>query len=165
MSVWPAQLEYLGHIISTQGIEVDGTKIEAMQNWSPSESLKEVRGFLGPIGYHRWFVKGYGNIARPLTNQLKKDGLKWSLEAEQAFRQMKLAMSFILVLALLDFNKPFILEIDASSHGLGDVLMQDLLPISCFSHALPPWAHQKSVYERELMAIVFIVQKWHHYLP
>ena len=68
------------------------------------------------------------------------------------------------VLALPDFTKPFILKIDASSLGLVTVLMQDHQPIAFFSHRLSTKARHKSVYERELMAIVFVVHKWIHYL-
>lgn len=61
---------------------------------------------------------GYDEIARALTDQLKKDGFGWFLAAEQAFVHLKTAMNFVPVLALPDFNKPFILESDTSGHGL-----------------------------------------------
>lgn len=68
------------------------------------------------------------------------------------------------VLALLDFGKPFVVELDVLGQGLGMVLMQDHKPITYFSHALNQLGRKKYVYERELMAIVFAVQKWRHYL-
>ena len=78
-------------------------------------------------------MKGYGQIAAPLTALLKKDSCIWTPEATQAFQQLKDAISCLPMSALLDFTKPFTMECDASGHGIGAVLMQEHQPIAFHS--------------------------------
>ncbi|KAJ9559068.1 hypothetical protein OSB04_013682 [Centaurea solstitialis] len=150
--------------LMNKGVEVDDTKIQAIRDWKIPSNVTELRGFLGLSGYYRRFIQGYGEIAAPLTELLKKNQFAWSDEAQGAFEELKVRLSNAPVLRLPNFTEEFVIETDASGFGLGAVLMQNDQPVAYFSQALGLRAKQKSVYEKELMAIVFAVKKWRPYL-
>ena len=123
-------MEYLGHIVSHEGVKVDPSKIKSIKQWKIPTSIKNLRGFLGLTGYYHKFVKNYRRIAAPLTTLLKRDAFSWTLEATKAFEHLKEEMCQAPALATPDFKITFIVEIDASGNGIGAVLMQDERPIS-----------------------------------
>ncbi|GAU27517.1 hypothetical protein TSUD_147110 [Trifolium subterraneum] len=159
-----SRVEYLGHVITKEGVSTDPNKIQVVSSWPLPSSVKQLRGFLGLAGYYRRFVKDFGKIAKPLNDMLKKYAFHWSIEATQAFTELKHALTSTPVLALPNFNQPFILETNASGKGIGAVLMQNKHPIAYISKALGPKQQAMSVYERELLAIVYAIQKWSTYL-
>ncbi|KAA0057628.1 transposon Tf2-1 polyprotein isoform X1 [Cucumis melo var. makuwa] len=132
MQFCSAQMEYLGHIISGEGVEVDPEKIKSITKWPKPMNIKEVRGFLGLTGYYRRFVQNYGAIAAPLTQLLKKGGTLL----------LKLWMHSI------DLRR--------------QLLIQARRPIAYYSHALPLGDRAWPVYERELMVVGYPTQyqKW-----
>jgi hypothetical protein len=158
-----SEVEYLGHLVGKDGVRVDSKKIEAMQDWPHPKTLKSLHGFLGLTGYYSKFVKNYGKIATPLTSLLKKNSFTWTPAVAQAFQTLKMAMCTTLVLALPNFTKTFVLECDASGKGISVVLMQEGRPLA-FTSKLSERNLGKPIYEKEMLAIMHVVDLWHPYL-
>ena len=158
------QVEYLGHIVSNRGVEPVASKISVIQQWPPPRTTKALRSFLGLAGFYRRFIRGYATIAAPLVKATTSDPLQWTSITQNAFDQLKEALSTAPVLSLLDFTKPFTLETDASGVGMGAVLSQQGHPLAFFSKPFTPKLLRSSTYVRELCAITTAVKKWRQYL-
>lgn len=152
------EVNYLGHILSTEGVSTDHSKVQDILQWPSPDSVTKFRGFLGLTGYYRRFVRNYGSICRPLYDVLKRDKFQWEEQQEQAFNKLKIVMTSCPILALPNFSKPFTIEADAYGIGLGAVLMQVGRPLAYYSKAISPTALGKSVYEKEAL------KKWRHYI-
>lgn len=159
------QLEYLGHVISGEGVAIDPAKIQAVQQRPAPTDTKQLRSFLGLDGYYRKFIRHYGIISKPLTDLLKKHTqFLWTPQLQQCFDTLKEALVIAPVLALPNFAKEFTVETDASGTGIGAVLMQQGHPIAYLSKALSKKSQALSTYEKECLAIILAVDKWKQYL-
>lgn len=98
-------------------------KFKVVVDWPTPTTIKQLRSFLGLAGYYRRFIKGYGQIIKPLMNLLKKNAFKWHEETAVTFKKMKQILVLTLVLSLPDFNKEFVVETDACRKGIGVVLL------------------------------------------
>jgi hypothetical protein len=112
------EVDYLGHIISQQGVKADPGKIQALVDWPFPSNIKSLRGLLGLIGYYKKFIKGYGSIAAPLISMLKKNAFTLDEATKGVFFNLKDAISHSPILALPNFTQPFFIECDASGVGI-----------------------------------------------
>ena len=159
------RVAFLGYVVTSQGIEVDPAKIEAIENWPQPKTVTQVRSFLGLAGFYRRFVKDFGSIAAPLNELTKKDvPFVWGDAQQQAFVILKDKLTHAPLLQLPDFTKTFELECDASGIGLGGVLLQEGKPVAYFSEKLSGASLNYSTYDKELYALVRTLETWQHYL-
>ena len=167
--VW-REVEYLGHIITPQGLQANPRLVAAVQEFPIPQSLQEVRRFLGLSSYYRRFIPRFAKVAQPL-HQLTRKGAEfvWSNECHSAFETLKQQLTSAPVLAYPAFDKPFTLETDASIQGLGAVLSQEqedgkLHPVAYASHALSSPECNYSITELETLAVVWAISHFHTYL-
>ncbi|XP_057870539.1 uncharacterized mitochondrial protein AtMg00860-like [Cryptomeria japonica] len=121
---------YLGHVISVDGVKVHEEKIQAIRDWPCPRNITELRGFLYLCAYYGRFVRGFSQLAAPLTYLTKRGAFRWIEQAQGVFDRLKEVMSTCLVLALPNFSQPFVLECDASDVSIGVALMQNKHPIT-----------------------------------
>lgn len=114
------QLTYLGHIVSVQGVATNPSKIKTVKEWPQPQNVKDLRSFLGMVGYYRKFVPQFGLLSKPLTDLLRKGTVfVWTSATEASFQALKKALMTAPMLVMPNFSLPFIIETDASSKGLG----------------------------------------------
>nr|KYP53687.1 Retrovirus-related Pol polyprotein from transposon 297 family [Cajanus cajan] len=130
-----SKIEYLGHVISTQGVSVDPTKVMNVMEWPVPRNVRGVRGFIGLNGYYYKFIRDHRKVARPLIDLTKKDGFRWNEQAQKAFDELKKRVTTAPILVLPNFDKEFELECDASGMGIRAIIMQERRLVTYFSKA------------------------------
>ena len=159
------QINFLGHVISAQGIMVDPQKIEAISNWGAPTNQTEVRSFLGLAGYYRKFIRNFSLIASSLHKLLKKNvRFEWSKECQKSMDKLKKRLTTAPILTLSDDSSDYVIYSDASLRGMGCVLMQNGWVISYLSRQLKPHERNYPTHDLELAAVVFALKAWRHYL-
>jgi len=164
------EIELLGHLVSAEGVKVDPKKIEKIQNIPIPTNVTEVRSFLGLAGYYRRFIYNFAGIATPLhTATSVKRKFAWDEEMDQSFQKLKKAMTSPPVLAYPDFEKPFIVETDASKVGVSAVLTQknekgEVHPVQFTSRTMTPTERNYSACDRETLAVIFGLRQYRVYL-
>ncbi|CAJ0945012.1 unnamed protein product [Ranitomeya imitator] len=164
-------LPFLGYIISAQGLAMDPAKLQAVMDWQEPHSLKAVQRFMGFINYYRQFIPHFSTLVAPLVALTKKGANPklWSEEVSKAFLSIKSHFASAPILHRPDVDKPFILEVDASSVGAGAVLFQKDAqgrkhPCFFFSKTFTPAERNYSIGDRELLAMKLAFSEWRHLL-
>ena len=115
---WLKEIQFLGHIISEEGIRVDPSKIQDIVNWKRPTKVTEIHSFLGFAGYYRRFVQDFSRIAGPLSRLTqKKVKFEWTDKVEKSFQELKKRLTTAPVLTLPDGKEDFAVYTDASKEG------------------------------------------------
>lgn len=164
------EVKYLGYIISKDGIKVDPEKVDAVVKIASPTNISQLRSFIGLVNFYARFVPNISTVLSPLYKLLKK-GIRWNwnTECELSFNKIKAILCSTEVLAHYDPTKKLILTCDASPVGIGGVLTQVGAdgcerPVSYISRTLSPAEQNYSQIDREALAIVFSLQKFHQYV-
>ena len=169
------RLRHLGHVVSEAGVAPDEEKVSAVKEWATPRTETDLRAFLGTAGYYRRFIKNFSKIAAPLTSLLggsKEEGKnkrkrnpihhRWGGDQDEAFNKLKQALTEAPILGYPDFEKPYIVETDASFHGLGAVLSQvqdgQRVVIAYASRGLRQ--HERNMQNYSSMKLEFLALHW-----
>jgi hypothetical protein len=162
---WLTEVQFLGHVVSSEGISVDPSKVREVLDWKPPRTVHQVRSFLSLAGYYSRFILNFSKIAKPITYLLKKEEkFVWNAERDEAFQTLKKLLTTSHVLAQSDITKSFDVYYDTSGTGLGCVLMQEGRVIVYSSHQLRPHEEHYPTHDLELAAVVHALCSWRHYL-
>ena len=162
---WLKKIQFLGHIISDEGIRVDPSKIQDIVNWKRPTTVTEIRSFLSLTGYYRRFVQDFSRIAGPLSRLTqKKLKFEWTDKVKKSFQELKKRLTTAPVLTLPDGKEGFTVYTDASKEGLGCVLMQHGTVVAYAARKLKPHEVNYPTHDQELAAVVFALKKLRHYL-
>lgn len=163
------RVEFLGHVVSDQGIHPDEKKVDRLKRFPRPENETQLLSFLGLGGYYRRFIKDFALIASPLHTLAAAKEWKWTDEHEQAFVKLKESLAKDAVQVHPDYKKPFIVDCDASDIGMGAILSQKqddksekivVLDSRKFSKAEAKW----HIREKEALAIIWGLEKFKPYI-
>lgn len=160
------ETEYLGHILTPEGIKPNDKKIAVIKNVNIPKTKKEIKSFLGLTGYYRKFIRDYAKVAQPLTKCLKKDSKICINDSryKEAFGKLKSLITEHPILKYPNFSKKFTLTTDASQFALGAVLSQEGHPLCYASRTLNEHEIRYSTIEKELLAIIWACKYFRPYL-
>ena len=166
-----SRMEFLGHQVGGDVITPSRDNLEKVRNTPRPTTKKQVRSFLGLVGYYRDHIPAFAEISAPLTDLLKKgkaEHIQWSEAQERAYSLLKEYLLQEPVLKLPDLSKPFVLRTDASGVGVAAVLLQEndgkLYPVGYASKKLNLTEARYPIIEKECLAVVWGIKRFKLYL-
>ena len=159
------EMPYIGHLLTEKGVKVDPKKQQAATSMNQPKSVEELRRFLGFINYMARFLPNVATVTEPMRRLLVKDSqFEWTSEQQSAFARVKEMICACGTLSYFDPAKPIILQCDASTVGLGAVLLQEGKPIAYASRSLTSTEKNYVPLELECLAVVFGCQRFDQYI-
>ncbi|MBW0539913.1 hypothetical protein O181_079628 [Austropuccinia psidii MF-1] len=160
-----SSVQYIGYVVSSEGLKMDKAKFQKILNWTPTRNLKALQSFLGFANFYRRLIKNYSMKISSLTSFLKKDSCFPLNEAAlRQFHQLKEALAIAPILSHFDPSLPTIVETDASDYALGAVLSHisdsGKHPIAFDSRKLLPAELKYEIHDKELLCIVWALKHW-----
>jgi hypothetical protein len=166
-----SSVEFLGHVASADGVAIVPSSVEAVASWPRPKCVREVREILGLMSYYRKHIKGFADLARPMTDLLKGDNIRkfqWNVDADDSFERLKSALVTAPILAMPNDMDEFVLDTDASLCAIGAVLGQRQngveRVIAYGSRRLKNAESNYCTTRRELLAIVHFIRYFRCYL-
>jgi hypothetical protein len=165
------RVDFLGYVISKDGIEMAQDKVQCIRDWECPRSLRDVQSFIGFANFYRWFIKGFSKIAKPLSDSTKgapRDWI-WTDAMTKAFEKLKHCFTTTPILTHFDLHCECIVKTDASDFALGSTLSQTtkdekLHPNAFHSRKFSPAEINYEIHDKELLAIVDCFKAWRRYL-
>ena len=160
------ETKYLGLIVSTKGIKIDLSKVDAIKSWDTLTCIRKVRSFIGFCNFYRRFISNFSNIAGPLNTLTKKDvKFAWTDECKLAFQGLKQQVCEALILIHFNPSKKCHVETDSLDYVSARVLSQEddnsiLHPVAFFLKRMVPVECNYEIYDKELLAIIRCFEEW-----
>ena len=158
------ELSFFGHTISAAGLKPDPQKVQAIRNMDPSTSRADLQTFLGMVQYLGRYIPNLASVSAVLWDLTKGvNEFQWNHEHQQAADKVKELIASLGSLQYFDGNKPVTIQVDSSMRGLGATLLQSKGPVEYRSKLLSETERRYSNIEREMLSIVYGLEKFHYY--
>jgi len=163
------EIEYLGYVISPQGLQMEEEKIGTIKEWKETTNVKGIQSFLGFANFYRRFIQDYSRITTPLTSLTSKEvSWEWGDKQQMAFDTLKTAMVTEPILQHFDPEQPVTIETDASDYAIGAICSQPddngiLHPVAYYCRKRKDPEQNYDIHNKEILAIVDALRKWDKY--